>query len=204
MRFTRGFRRGGAVTLLALLGASRALATVIDFESVATGCDYDFTTQGFTFQNALNAPNLCVQNAVTRELVETQGGSYQDQSIQMFTAPYGTPFSLNSFAMNEYPLQGLNTVNVTGYKSGGGIVNWSAGLDGLAGKQTVYLPGTFTNLVQVQFVGANRNLYYLDDITVNEQFTPITGVPVPAALPLALSGFTVLLGLRRSRRVPPG
>ena len=196
MRFvTNPFR--AAAALLALLATPSAWATVIDFETVLPACDYSFNTQGFIFQNALNAPNLCVQNQITRELGEFQGGSYQDQSILLYSATSGATFSLNSFELNEYPLAGLNTVNITGYKTGGTQVTWAASLDGAPGKQTAYLPSTFTNLTQVVFLGANRSFYLLDGITVNETFTPVSNVPLPAGLPLALSGLATLLGLRR-------
>ena len=183
--------------MILLLSAPRTQATVIDFELAPLTCANSVTTQGFRFSEANNA-TLCVRDEITREVVNIYTGAF-DKSITMQSVVFGTPFSLNSFELNEYLNLGTQ-LTITGFQFGGTQVTASASTDGVPGKQTVFLPNTFVNLDRVAFRTVSTRQYYLDSITINESFMPVSSVPIPGTLPLVLGALSTLAGLRRRKK----
>lgn len=122
----------------------------------------------------------------------------------------GAAFSLLSFDFAEAH-QGITvfwatTITVTGFLSGGGTVTATAipdfvhdGPGGVADFQTLVLPASFTNLVEVQFAGAGAldlNFYNLDNLKIE---TAPAEVPEPASLVLLSLGGIGLVAARRKQ-----
>jgi len=188
-----------------------AIVTV-GFDSKPINWHTSVSDGGFDF--AINGGNLMAiansaffgspgpDNGTARYLVGI--GSTPIVSVQAST---GAAFSLLSFDLAEvskdFPIWWANNVVVTGFLNGGGTVSTSIvpdfvhdGPGGVADFQTVLLPGTFTNLVSVQFAGTGPGA---NDFTLDNLAFETNEVPEPASLALIGIG-TCITGLGALRR----
>ena len=206
------------LVLATLVTLAMSADVVVDFESAPHGTyivGQSFDTQGFTFTEGDNGNNSgafanlptgsclppCVSNGTTAL------GAFNSSAIGMTVTGGGT-FDLLSFDLAGTFVAGgrnVSLLQVDGTLFGGGTVSTQFNVADPNAFATYFLPGTFADLVSVDFHGVKEAdggppaagpEFQLDNIDTNAN-----AVPEPAAAFLAPLLLIGALGLWRRRRL---
>ncbi len=199
------------LTLLSLLAAPSANATILTFDSLTAGYYApSFNTNGFTFSIAShgfhtgNDSSGWAASGSYNVGVHRNGGSAVPVTMSVTG---GGVFSIQSMDLGEFYLRnGARTVSAIGYLSGGGAVNTTFNLDGIADGaggvadfQTFAFSSAWSNLTSIVFdspnISTNENSWSFDNVVVNQA---VVNTPAPASIALLGLG---LLGLGLQRRL---
>jgi hypothetical protein len=194
------------------VAASPANASVIDFQSIATGTcvsvGNSFTTQGFTFSTGASNFFSCdgTRNDLPSNGTITVGS--ESPTVTTMTQFGGGAFSMQSIDLGELftSQTGPHQVQIAGNVSGGGTVsatfdldNINDGVGGVADFQTFLLPSSFDNLQSVVLTGTlptDDPRFMFDNIVVDAGEL----APVPEPTTVLLLGSTLTGVLLRTRR----
>jgi hypothetical protein len=201
--------------------SSPAAADTITFDNVSDGFYTAVTVNGVVFRrpegtvNVISGENNCIQCAANGSHYLTAWGG-PTTGVLMTTAS-GNPFSLFGFDAAEsfaaLPDDWAREILVIGQLVSGGEIRTSFTLDrildgigGLDDFQRFVLPGGFTNLTSVMFLGSGNTTpdltgmvvqdFALDNI-VNDLPAP---VPEPGTMVLVFSGLVAGLRQRHASR----
>jgi hypothetical protein len=196
------------VVFIGLLGLSgSACAGVIDFSDLTSGnCNFLGSTAnsgGFTFTDESGSGNglfLCNGNVVANSSLVSMISANGRSSILMAAQSAGT-FTLNSFDAGARTDSGYGTatgIDVLGTYGNSSTVDVQFSLTGF-NFQTFTLPGTFANVVSVEFsaLGTPSGSFGPEFAFNNIVFNGAASVPEPASCALLGAGLLGIWGLRR-------
>ena len=191
-----------------------ALLVTVSLTSNANSINFDGTGAPSFFENTTPLTNLYAGQGVTFSGIDSAGGSILNQSGNFgFDAHSGTDFLAFNTEVgtgNEELISfdtAVDSVSIWAASAFGGYFLMEAlnANDELVDSYGYY-PGP-SDWVQIAVSGANifkvrltvdqSSSFAYDDL----EYSPVSSVPVPAALPLMLSGLGVLGFARRNRKV---
>jgi hypothetical protein len=198
--------------LLATCAVSSAFAIVIDFEGtgvapagVISPVPLPYHEDGFLLRNGIPAAESGIFGAATDGL-PISGSDFFGWAFNgsiILEAESGDPFTFNSFDAGHIGDNGLLpdvlTLRVTGNLSGGGSI--VANFDYTNPWQTFVLPGTFTDLVSVEFLTSFDGSAGIDNLVINADDTRVPdGSQSVVLLGMAMVALAGIVPFSRRRR----
>jgi len=192
------------ITLAAVSGPAGA-SLILGYQETASGTTGSGTVNAFSLPESAFYGDTFTAPTTTIPTSPSPGWGFYDDFL--FSVPMGAAtdsitstinlgtLSISNLEVRLYNTSGNPTLPVLGSPSGGAISSWSNPISGGTGSYSVLNatldPGTYVLEVRGDVTGANGGSY---SGTINA-----TAVPLPAALPLVLSGIGLLGAMARRR-----
>ena len=188
---------------------------IVCLTSNANTINFDDTGAPSLFVNTVPLTNLYTGHGVTFSGIDGAGGSILNQSSNFgFNAHSGTDFlAFNTFAGTGYQelvsfdtaVDNVSIWAISIFINSNFLMEAFNANDELVDSYSYVLaPSSWTqsvvtgaNISKVRLTLGQANYFAYDDL----EYSPVSSVPVPAALPLMLSGLGMLGFVRRNRKV---